>query len=82
MGRGFEMVGPNGLEPSTSSVSRKRSNQTELRAYSRRAAASILTAGGRLRQRLALGLLGPLGQWPTNQTELAPYASGLALTSI
>lgn len=28
-----EMVGPNGLEPSTSSVSRKRSNQTELRAY-------------------------------------------------
>ena len=28
------MVGPNGLEPSTSSVSRKRSNQTELRAYS------------------------------------------------
>ena len=27
------MVGPNGLEPSTSSVSRKRSNQTELRAY-------------------------------------------------
>jgi hypothetical protein len=30
---GLEMVGPNGLEPSTSSVSRKRSNQTELRAY-------------------------------------------------
>ena len=29
------MVGPNGLEPSTSSVSRKRSNQTELRAYMR-----------------------------------------------
>ncbi|SPE44271.1 CDP-alcohol phosphatidyltransferase (modular protein) [Candidatus Sulfotelmatobacter sp. SbA7] len=29
------MVGPNGLEPSTSSVSRKRSNQTELRAYKR-----------------------------------------------
>jgi hypothetical protein len=28
-----DMVGPNGLEPSTSSVSRKRSNQTELRAY-------------------------------------------------
>jgi hypothetical protein len=28
-----KMVGPNGLEPSTSSVSRKRSNQTELRAY-------------------------------------------------
>ena len=28
-----QMVGPNGLEPSTSSVSRKRSNQTELRAY-------------------------------------------------
>jgi hypothetical protein len=27
------LVGPNGLEPSTSSVSRKRSNQTELRAY-------------------------------------------------
>src|SRR5581483_1785700 len=27
-----KMVGPNGLEPSTSSVSRKRSNQTELRA--------------------------------------------------
>ena len=32
----FEMVGPNGLEPSTSSVSRKRSNQTELRAYMER----------------------------------------------
>src|SRR5689334_6619194 len=30
-----DMVGPNGLEPSTSSVSRKRSNQTELRAYIR-----------------------------------------------
>ena len=29
----YEMVGPNGLEPSTSSVSRMRSNQTELRAY-------------------------------------------------
>jgi len=29
---GEKMVGPNGLEPSTSSVSRKRSNQTELRA--------------------------------------------------
>src|SRR5437588_11850502 len=28
-----KMVGPNGLEPSTSSVSRKRSNQTELRAF-------------------------------------------------
>ena len=28
------MVGPNGLEPSTSSVSRKRSNRAELRAYS------------------------------------------------
>ena len=27
------MVGPGGLEPLTSSVSRKRSNQTELRAY-------------------------------------------------
>jgi hypothetical protein len=32
----FRMVGPNGLEPSTSSVSRKRSNQTELRAYMNR----------------------------------------------
>jgi hypothetical protein len=31
----LKMVGPNGLEPSTSSVSRKRSNQTELRAYTR-----------------------------------------------
>ena len=29
----WKLVGPNGLEPSTSSVSRKRSNQTELRAY-------------------------------------------------
>src|SRR5437016_3613737 len=38
------MVGPNGLEPSTSSVSRKRSNQTELRAYMRMAVVSILTA--------------------------------------
>lgn len=37
-----DMVGPNGLEPSTSSVSRKRSNQTELRAYMRMAVA-ILT---------------------------------------
>ena len=27
MGRRLEMVGPNGLEPSTSSVSGKRSNQ-------------------------------------------------------
>jgi hypothetical protein len=27
------MVGPNGFEPSTSSVSRKRSGPTELRAY-------------------------------------------------
>jgi hypothetical protein len=27
------MVGPNGFEPSTSSVSRKRSRPTELRAY-------------------------------------------------
>src|SRR5579864_3567860 len=33
----LKMVGPNGLEPSTSSVSRKRSNQTELRAYTRMA---------------------------------------------
>jgi hypothetical protein len=31
----FEMVGPNGFEPSTSSVSRKRSGPTELRAYTR-----------------------------------------------
>ena len=30
------MVGPNGLEPSTSSVSRMRSNQSELRAYTLR----------------------------------------------
>src|SRR5579864_3876024 len=29
------MVGPNGFEPSTSSVSRKRSRPTELRAYMR-----------------------------------------------
>jgi hypothetical protein len=29
------MVGPNGFEPSTSSVSRKRSRPTELRAYTR-----------------------------------------------
>src|SRR6185369_5060698 len=40
------MVGPNGLEPSTSSVSRKRSNQTELRAYMRMAVASILPGTG------------------------------------
>jgi hypothetical protein len=41
------MVGPNGLEPSTSSVSRKRSNQTELRAYIFQAgAASRLPALG------------------------------------
>jgi hypothetical protein len=38
------MVGPNGLEPSTSSVSRKRSNQTELRAYIRTTVVSILRA--------------------------------------
>ena len=31
------MVGPGGLEPLTSSVSRKRSNQTELRAYTQAA---------------------------------------------
>jgi hypothetical protein len=36
------MVGPNGFEPSTSSVSRKRSRPTELRAYMRMAV-SILT---------------------------------------
>ena len=39
-----EMVGPNGLEPSTSSVSRKRSNQTELRAYMRMAAVQFYRA--------------------------------------
>jgi hypothetical protein len=44
------MVGPNGLEPSTSSVSRKRSNQTELRAYMKTTVDSILMVGGRLRQ--------------------------------
>jgi hypothetical protein len=49
------MVGPNGLEPSTSSVSRKRSNQTELRAYMRTTVVSILTGGGLFRQRLAQG---------------------------
>jgi hypothetical protein len=46
MNRRLKMVGPNGLEPSTSSVSRKRSNQTELRAYTRMAESSILTGGG------------------------------------
>ena len=40
------MVGPNGLEPSTSSVSRKRSNQTELRAYMGTTVISILRAAG------------------------------------
>jgi hypothetical protein len=40
------MVGPNGLEPSTSSVSRKRSNQTELRAYTGTTVASILRGTG------------------------------------
>jgi|HubBroStandDraft_5_1064220.scaffolds.fasta_scaffold10625_3 hypothetical protein len=41
------MVGPNGLEPSTSSVSRKRSNQTELRAYkSKFADLIVLTVHG------------------------------------
>jgi hypothetical protein len=39
-----KMVGPNGLEPSTSSVSRKRSNQTELRACRQTVAVSILMA--------------------------------------
>jgi hypothetical protein len=42
MNRRLKMVGPNGLEPSTSSVSRKRSNQTELRAYKWMAVESIL----------------------------------------
>ena len=37
-----KMVGPGGLEPLTSSVSRKRSNQTELRAYMQTAVTSIL----------------------------------------
>jgi hypothetical protein len=47
MGRRVEMVGPNGLEPSTSSVSRKRSNQTELRAYkSKFADLIVLTSHG------------------------------------
>src|ERR1700756_5959711 len=46
MNRRLKMVGPNGLEPSTSSVSRKRSNQTELRAYMRTALVSILRAAG------------------------------------
>jgi hypothetical protein len=44
MERRLEMVGPNGLEPSTSSVSRKRSNQTELRAYTRTVLRVILWA--------------------------------------
>ena len=39
------MVGPNGLEPSTSSVSRKRSNQTELRAYIFQGLAAVDAAG-------------------------------------
>ena len=42
----LNMVGPNGLEPSTSSVSRKRSNQTELRAYMRMVVTSILPGAG------------------------------------
>ncbi len=45
------MVGPNGFEPSTSSVSRKRSRPTELRAYLR-TVHSILTGGRRFRQTL------------------------------
>ena len=43
---GARMVGPNGLEPSTSSVSRKRSNQTELRAYMGMAAVQFYRASG------------------------------------
>jgi hypothetical protein len=42
----LEMVGPNGLEPSTSSVSRKRSNQTELRAYTRTTVLQFYGAAG------------------------------------
>src|SRR5438128_1281328 len=42
----LRMVGPNGLEPSTSSVSRKRSNQTELRAYMGTVLTLILRAAG------------------------------------
>ena len=49
------MVGPNGLEPSTSSVSRKRSNQTELRAYIVNGSDFNSTGSGQFRQRLALG---------------------------
>src|SRR5580698_11189567 len=37
------MVGPNGFEPSTSSVSRKRSGPAELRAYIKLRGASILS---------------------------------------
>jgi hypothetical protein len=54
----LEMVGPNGLEPSTSSVSRKRSNQTELRAYTRTAVISIL-AGGALSGNAGLRKMAP-----------------------
>src|SRR6201984_3938871 len=46
----IKMVGPNGLEPSTSSVSRKRSNQTELQAYMD-GCASNSNGGARFRQR-------------------------------
>jgi hypothetical protein len=42
------LVGPNGLEPSTSSVSRKRSNQTELRAYKSKFAVLIVLSTLRL----------------------------------
>ena len=43
------MVGPNGFEPSTSSVSRKRSGPAELRAYIQ-TVTSILTGNLRFRQ--------------------------------
>ena len=44
------MVGPNGFEPSTSSVSRKRSGPAELRAYIKLRGASILSGQSRIRQ--------------------------------
>jgi hypothetical protein len=49
------IVDPNESGFLVSTVSRKRSNQTELRAYNRTTVVSILTGGQCFRQRLALG---------------------------
>src|SRR5579872_3642328 len=57
------MVGPNGLEPSTSSVSRKRSNQTELRAYKHSHCNGTSTVPQRARRLQCRRLPVTIGKW-------------------